>query len=114
MKQQVNLFKNNFSREQYPRVINTEFTQLISVSSSLAEIPLPTVNEFFSYYDQLFYTIPEYGETNSHEYLIKTSTAYIGFNDVSVEIRALQSEITSLREQLLEAVQDNTDLSQIS
>jgi len=114
MKQQVNLFKNNFSKDQYSRVIDTTFTQLVSVSASIAEVPLPTVNEFFSYYNQIFYDIPERGETNSHEYLIKTSTAYINYDDTSAEIKALQAEITSLREQLLEAIQDKTDLSSIA
>lgn len=114
MRKQVNLVKNNFSKTQYPKVIDTQFTQLIPVSQSLAEVPLPTINEFFSYYEQLFYNIPPQGETNSHEYLIRTSTAYIGLDDIAPEIRALQAEITSLREQLLEAIQDNTDLSQIS
>lgn len=114
MRKQVNLFKNNFSKTQYPRVIDTTFSQLIPISESLAQQPLPTVNEFFSYYEQLFYDIPPQGETNSHEYLIRTSTAYIGLEDIAPEIRALQAEITSLREQLLAALQDNQDLSQIS
>ena len=102
MKTQVNLTKTNFSKTQYPRVIDTTFSQLIPISASAAEQPLPTVNEFFSYYDQLFYDIPAYGTTNSHEYLIRTSTDYVGFEEVSIEIEALQAEITSLREQLLE------------
>jgi hypothetical protein len=114
MKQTINLKKTNFNKEQYPRVINTQFTQLVSVSQSLAQVPTPTVNEFFSLYSQLFYDIPERGTTNSHEYLIKTSTAYIGLEDIRPEIEALQAEITSLREQLLESQQEIADLIQTS
>jgi len=113
MKQTINLTKTIYSKTQYPRVIDTQFTQLVPVSASLAEEPLPTVGQFFEYYEQLFYDIPEFGSTNSHEYLIKTSTEYIGFQEVSIEIQALQEEITSLRHQLLEAQQQLIDLNTV-
>jgi hypothetical protein len=113
MKQTINLTKTTYSKTQYPRVIDTQFTQLVPVSASLAEEPLPTVGQFFEYYEQLFYDIPEFGSTNSHEYLIKTSTEYIGFQEVSIEIQALQEEITSLRQQLLEAQQQLIDLNTV-
>ena len=51
----------------------------------------------------LFYDIPALGETNSHEYLIKTSGEYINFDQDSQEIEALRAEITSLRRDLLQA-----------
>jgi len=54
---------------------------------------------------ELFYEINELGETNSHEYLIKTSTAYIAFDENDELIEALQREIAQLREELLEAQQ---------
>jgi hypothetical protein len=111
MKQTVNLTKTTYNKTQYPRVIDTQFTQLIPVSASLAEEPLPTVGQFFEYYEQLFYDIPELGNANSHEYLIRTSTEYIGFQDISIEIQALQEEITSLRQQLLDAQQQLIDLN---
>jgi len=56
-------------------------------------------------YNELFYEINELGETNSHEYLIKTSTAYIAFDENDELIEALQREIAQLREELLEAQQ---------
>ena len=57
-------------------------------------------------YNQLFYEIPEEGETNSHEYLIKTSGDYIAFDQVNDEISALQDEIATLREELLSTQQE--------
>ena len=60
---------------------------------------------FFNLYNELFYEINELGETNSHEYLIKTSTAYIAFDENDELIEALQREIAQLREELLEAQQ---------
>jgi hypothetical protein len=57
----------------------------------------PTTNEFFSMYNDMFYLIPELGATNSHEYLIKKSSEYIGFEANQEEIEALQAEIAQLR-----------------
>jgi hypothetical protein len=51
----------------------------------------------------LFYNIPELGETNSHEFLIKTSSEYINFEANQEEIAALQAEIAQLRIDLLNA-----------
>jgi hypothetical protein len=54
-------------------------------------------------YNDLFYNIPELGATNSHEYLIKKSSEYIGFNANQEEITALQNEIAQLRTELLDS-----------
>jgi len=53
-----------------------------------------------------FYDIQALGETNSHQYLIKTSSEYINFEDISEEVQALQAEIAQLREDLLKAQMD--------
>jgi len=101
MKKQVNLVKNSFSKTQYPKVIDTEFSQLVPVETESVATQNISVNEFFLLYNRLFFTIPKTGN-NSHETLITTSTEYIGFNPLTTEIEALQQEITSLRRQLLE------------
>jgi len=61
-----------------------------------------TVEKFFENYNEIFYEIPATGETNSHEYLVKTSGEYIDFDENSEIIQALQEEINALREQNLE------------
>ena len=101
MAENIQLNKNVFNKPLYQKTINTSFTQLgvKSIQEQLDE--QPTVQEFFDLYNQLFYEIPEEGETNSHEYLVKTSGDYIAFDDVSDEIKALQKEIAGLREELL-------------
>lgn len=105
MAQQVNLTKQVYDKNQYQKVIDTSFTQLVQPTVSTGSA-LPTVNEFFDYYNQLFFDIPKFGETNSHEYLIKTSQEYIGTSTlVNDEIQALIDEITELR-------QENLDLQQ--
>lgn len=101
MRKQVNLVKNSFSKTQYPKVIDTEFNQLVPVETESVATQDVSVGEFFLLYDRLFFEIPKTGN-NSHETLITTSTEYIGYNPLTTEIEALQQEITSLRRQLLE------------
>jgi len=101
MRQQVNLTKNSFSKTQYPKVIDTEFTQLVPLPTGSVAVQDVSVDEFFLLYDRLFFSIPKTGN-NSHETLITTSTEYIGYNPLTTEIEALQQEITELRRQLLE------------
>ena len=57
---------------------------------------------FRSDYTRLFYVIPKTGETNSHEYLIKTSTEYINYAPINNDIQALIDEINQLQKQNLE------------
>ena len=53
-----------FEKSQFDKTIDTNFTQL---TSSLPPITssLPTVDEFFSLYESLFFTIPKFGDLNS-------------------------------------------------
>ncbi len=105
MGQQIKLTKQVYDKNQYQKVIDTSFTQLVQPTASTGSV-LPTVDQFFEYYNQLFFDIPKFGETNSHEYLIKTSQEYIGIsNVVNDEIQALIDEVTELR-------QENLDLQQ--
>jgi hypothetical protein len=105
MKTQYDLSKEVFSKSQYQNTIDTNFNQLITPQNEIAGDVLPTVNQFFDYYNQLFFDIPKFGETNSHAYLIKTSQEYIGQSLVNEEIQALTAEITNLRQQLLDVTQ---------
>lgn len=106
MAENIRLNKNVFNKPQYQKTIDTSFNQLgvKTIQEQLDE--QPTVQEFFDMYNQLFYEIPEEGETNSHEYLIKTSGDYIAFDQVNDEISALQDEIATLREELLSTQQE--------
>ena len=102
----VNFNKQVFEKRQYDRTINTSFTQLGQSTLVDTGSALPSVDQFFDYYNQLFFDIPKFGVTNSHEYLIKTSQDYIGVsNVVNDEITALIEEITQLRQENLELTQ---------
>jgi len=54
----------------------------------------------------LICTINEFGSTNSHEFLVKTSGEYINSSEDSVLVQALQNEIAQLREELLQTQTD--------
>jgi hypothetical protein len=110
--EKVTLVKENFaSKTQYQEVIDTSFTQLVPPTPIIDEVlNVPTVDEFFQNYEQLFFEIPKFGETNSHEYLIKTSQAYVGSTVVNDEIVLLQQEITQLRRQLIEIQREPVQL----
>lgn len=103
----VNLNKEAYNKNQYQKVIDTSFTQLVQPTTSPQEfIPSISVAEFFSNYQEIFFQIPKLGETNSHEYLIKTSQEYIGSTNTQDDtLQALIDEITQLR-------QENLDLQQ--
>ena len=102
----VNLNKQVFEKRQYDRTINTSFTQLGQSTLVDTGSALPSVDQFFDYYNQLFFDIPKFGVINSHEYLIKTRQDYIGVsNVVNDEITALIEEITQLRQENLELTQ---------
>ena len=107
MAENVDLNKEVFNKRDYEKTVNTSFTQL-GVKTIQEQIDeKPSIQEFFDLYNELFYEINELGPTNSHEFLIKTSTEYIAFDDNNELIEALQKEIADLRAELLEAQKQN-------
>jgi hypothetical protein len=103
MSENVNLNKQVYDKRQYTKVIDTSFKQL-GVQTIQQQInDQPTLDDFFNMYNELFYDIPETGEVNSHEFLIKKSSEYIGFEANQEEIIALQAEIAQLRTDLLDS-----------
>jgi hypothetical protein len=100
--------KTVYDKNQYEKVIDTSFTQLVQpqVTSS---VPTVTVAEFFQNYQELFFSIPKFGDTNSHEYLIKTSGEYIGSTNTNDDlIQALLEETNQLRQENLNLQQQLT------
>ena len=69
-KEIVNLTKTVYNKNQYTKVIDTQFSQLVftpSVENIAASIPSTEVqvNQFFNQYQNLFFDIPKLGEINS-------------------------------------------------
>ena len=106
MAENIKLNKEVFSKVSYQKTIDTSFKEfgVKTIQEQINE--QPTVQEFFDMYNTLFYQINELGPTNSHEYLIKTSSEYINFSENNEIIEALQNEIAQLREELLTLQQE--------
>ena len=106
----VNIKKQVFDRSAFDNTINTTFTELTSTPAIAPEPTLPTIEEFFGYYTDLFYDIPKFGEAESHEYLILTSQQYVGPTSADNDlIDALIAEVTELRQENLNLQQELTN-----
>jgi len=113
MAENINLNKEVFNKRAYQKTIDTSFTEL-GVKTIQEQIDAqPTVQEFFDIYNTLFYQINEFGPTNSHEFLIKTSQEYIGAEQDNELIQLLQAEIANLRQELLANQQQLADLTKL-
>lgn len=100
------LVKQVFEKKAFNDTINTTFTELTTTTVVSTSSLLPSVTEFFDYYQALFYQIPKFGDTNSHQYLVISSQDYIGSEAGGNEvIDALISEVTVLRQENLELQQ---------
>ena len=112
MAEQINLNKTVYSKTQFERVIDTSFTQLVETPTvTPTAIPSVTTAEFFQNYQEIFYQIPKFGDINSHEYLIKTSQAYLGSSQINDDtIQALIDEVTTLRAENLDLQQQIINL----
>ena len=111
MAERLDLIKNVFNKAEYIKTVNTSFSELGNISITNQQIEQPNIEEFFGLYNSLFYDIPALGETNSHQYLIRTSGEYINFNESQAEIEALQAEIAQLRSDLLKVQMENVRAS---
>ena len=109
---QIPIEKQVFNKDQFGKVINTEFTQLINQQ---VEIPTPTftLDDFFTLYDQLFYQIPKEGDTNSHRFILQREADYLGVIIDQDDIQALLDEITALRQQVLDAQTALNEINQV-
>ena len=110
MAEQVQLNKTVYGKITYPNVIDTEFRQLIRPQTEVTA-SVVTVNQFFDYYNDLFFEIPTEGDFNSHLELIRRSTEYVGVNQNAGEIDALLDEINQLRLENLNLQQQIDDLT---
>jgi prefoldin subunit 5 len=108
----IELVKEIYGTNTYTKAVNTNFSELLTQVSEVTA-SIVTVDEFFEYYDQLFFDIPVSGSINSHTYLVEKSQQYIGGSVVDVEKQALIEEINSLRQQLLDLNQTFTSINNI-
>lgn len=108
----VDFIKQVYGVNTYSKAIDTAFTELIQPTPPVTTTEV-TVEQFFEYYDQLFFNIPVSGSINSHTYLVEKSQEYIGGSVLDAEKQALIEEINSLRQQLLNLNQNFTDINNL-
>jgi uncharacterized protein YbgA (DUF1722 family) len=106
----INIQKQVFDKTTFPKVVDTQFHQLIN-SNQVAETPTFTLEDFFNLYEQLFYQIPKTGDSNSHQYILQKEADYLGVKINTDDIQALLAEITSLRQEVTTAQQTIQALS---
>lgn len=107
----LTLRKKLYNKSAYLNTINTQFNELLPTPPLTPVEEVVTIDEFFQIYENLFYEIPKEGEVNSHEYIIKQSTDYVGSTGMSNEIQALLDEITFLRQENITLQQNIIDLT---
>ena len=108
--QRINLVRKVYNKNDYPKTIDTSFNEL-TLPQPPEQAPIITVEQFFNYYDQLFFDIPKTG-VNSHNTLIQQSSEYVGNEQTNAEIEALVQEVNSLRSHLIETQTELTSLQQ--
>lgn len=99
--EKVDLIKKIYGVATYNKAVDTQFTELVQPVQEVPDTTV-TVDQFFNYYDQLFFDIPVSGSVNSHTYIVERSQEYIGGSVIDAEKQALIEEINSLRQQLLD------------
>jgi hypothetical protein len=108
----IELTKEIYGLNTYTKAIDTDFEELIPQETPVTS-SIVTVDEFFTYYNDLFFDIPVSGSINSHTYLVETSQQYIGGSVLDAEKQALIEEINSLRQQILDINQSLNDINNI-
>ena len=105
---QITVEKTVFNKD-LSKVINTQFRQLGQTEGLPTEISL---DDFFKLYDDLFYIIPKEGDINSHRYILNREAEYLGVGITDeIDVQALLDEITNLRQELLDANKNLTEIS---
>lgn len=109
----VDLIKKVKGIASFDNVVDRSFSELVPPQTEQVAAPSVSVEDFFYYYDQLFFDIPITGDTNSHQYLVSRSTQYLGGSTIDAEKEALIEEINALRQQILDLSQTYTTLGKI-
>lgn len=99
---QIPIQKTVFNKDNYPKVIDNKFKQLLNntIEEETTEVSL---EEFFQLYSSFFYQIPREGDINSHRYILEKEAEYLGVQLNEDNVQLLLDEITTLRQEVLDA-----------
>jgi glutaredoxin 2 len=90
-------------KKTFNNVIDRNFKEFLINSSTQNQSSIISIDDFFSMYEEIFYSIQKEGETNSHRYLLKKSAEYLGEISNTLNVQELLDEINSLNQQLLDS-----------
>ena len=95
MPENINIDKTVFNKSQFVLAVDTKFSELFAQTSPI------TVDQFFVYYNDLFFEIPDAGN-NSHGEIIQRSTEYLGVDPFETERNQLLNQIGDLESKVIE------------
>jgi hypothetical protein len=107
---EILLQKTVFNKNAYDTVIDTQFRQLLNQKVE-PETPEFTIEDFFQLYENLFNSIPDEDDINSHRYILQKEADHLGVSINPDDVNALLAEITSLRQQIVDSQQIIKDLT---
>ena len=106
---QISFDRNVFGKNNFEKVVDTRFKQLVGTQQSPGDI---TLSDFFQIYEDLFFQIPKEGDIESHKYILNKTAEYLGIKlSEENDVQALLNEITTLRSELLDANKTLLDLN---
>lgn len=100
----VNIKKTIYNSDSFKKVVDTSFTKLIPQNpTSDTGSNIPSIQDFFRQYENLFFEIPLTGSINSHEYLAERSLNQLGISldDIYTELSGLRQENIGLKNQII-------------
>ena len=85
--EKLNLSKKVYAKNQYEKVINTNFSQIATSPTATTIVPpLISVEEFFQNYSDIFFDIPKFGDT-PETVKYKLNQLDEGFKNISESIK---------------------------
>jgi len=104
----LNLNSTTFGKQTFQNVVDDSFTQFSQPEVINNEV---SIEEFFKIFDDVFYNIPKYGNSNSHQVIYDRVSEYLGVQNGKSDITDLLDEVTTLKTQLVDSFKDIEDLS---
>jgi hypothetical protein len=89
------------SKKPFTNVVDRTFKELI-ITTPITESSILTIGDFFDLFNDIFYSIPKEGETESHRYIYTKVSDYLGEFSSQTNVQELIDEINTLNQQLLD------------
>lgn len=102
----VDFNKRVYSKNSFQGTVDRSFKEFGQQPSE----SIKTVEQFFRDYEELFYQIPATGSANSHQYLVEQSSQLYKADQDFIDIQPLIDEITELKKQNVEYLQQIAEL----